>query len=107
MKEGCREVSWNMRLQEVLEQTAEYDMSLMDSEQNQAYQQRLELNRILLEMEEAKQEADEFLKLADAYKAAGEEKGYQAAWAYHKLSMKHYHDLSHYYTKTAAMCANT
>jgi hypothetical protein len=97
-----------MRLQEVLEQTAEYDMSLMDSEQNEAYQQRLELNRILLEMEEAKREAKEYEKLAEEYEAAGEERGSQAAWAYHKLSLQRYHDLSLWYTKKkAAMCGDT
>ncbi|AMA74326.1 MULTISPECIES: hypothetical protein [Aneurinibacillus] len=100
-------MSWNMRMQEVLERTADYDMSLMDAEQNEAYQHRLELNRIKLEMQEAKKEADEFLKLAEAYKAAGEEKGYLAAWSYHKLNLRRYHDLSLYYTKKAAECGNT
>ncbi|MBN6186436.1 hypothetical protein JQN58_05470 [Aneurinibacillus sp. BA2021] len=101
-------MNWNMRLQEVLENTAGYDMSLMDAEQNVAYQHRLVLNRISLEMEEAKKEAKEYEELAETYKAAGEEKGYQAAWSYHKLSLQRYHELSLWYTKEkAAECWNT
>jgi outer membrane protein TolC len=41
----------NLKLQEVLERTAAYDMSLMDAEQNEAYLQRLVMNRIALEAE--------------------------------------------------------
>jgi hypothetical protein len=48
---------WNMRLQEVLERTAEYDMSLMDDEQNRAYAERLLLNRKALEIKKAARSA--------------------------------------------------
>ncbi|ERI06493.1 hypothetical protein HMPREF0083_05335 [Aneurinibacillus aneurinilyticus ATCC 12856] len=101
-------MNWNMRMQEVLERTAGYDMSLMDAEQNEAYQHRLELNRIELELKEAKKEAKEYEELAEAYRAIGEEKGYQAAWSYHKLNLQRYHELSHYLAKKkAAECGNT
>jgi hypothetical protein len=43
----------NLRLQEVLERTAAYDMSLMDEEQNQAYMERLRENRERLEKKKA------------------------------------------------------
>jgi hypothetical protein len=46
-------LDWNMRMQEVLERTAEYDMSLMPAEQNAAYQKRLIENRIRLQKEKA------------------------------------------------------
>jgi hypothetical protein len=46
-------LDWNMRMQEVLERTAEYDMSLMPTEQNAAYQKRLIENRIRLQKEKA------------------------------------------------------
>lgn len=44
-------LDWNLRLQEVLERTALYDMGLMEEEQNTAYQQRLVMNRMVLEAE--------------------------------------------------------
>ncbi len=44
-------MTWNERLQEVLERTAPYDMSFMNDEQKEAYQQRLDLNRIALGMD--------------------------------------------------------
>ncbi|MED4727030.1 hypothetical protein P9597_02550 [Aneurinibacillus migulanus] len=101
-------MNWNMRMQEVLERTAGYDMSLMDTEQNEAYKRRLELNRIELEMKEAKQEAQEFYELAKQYEVANEPKGYDAAWSYHKLSLQRYHELSLWYAKKkAAECGNT
>lgn len=43
----------NLKLQEVLERTADYDMSLMDAKQNEAYLERLMMNRIALEAEKA------------------------------------------------------
>jgi hypothetical protein len=48
---------WNMRLQEVLERTAAYDMSLMDDEQNAAYAERLLQNRKALEIKKAARSA--------------------------------------------------
>lgn len=50
-------MDWNMRLQEVLERTAAYDMSLMDETQNAAYEQRLQANRKALEMKKAARSA--------------------------------------------------
>jgi hypothetical protein len=50
-------LDWNLRLQEVLERTAEYDMSLMDDEQNRAYAERLLLNRKALEIKKAARSA--------------------------------------------------
>ncbi|GED14819.1 hypothetical protein [Aneurinibacillus migulanus] len=44
----------NLNIQEVLERTMLYDMSLMDAEQNEAYLERLVMNRIALEAEKAK-----------------------------------------------------
>lgn len=46
-------LDWNLRVQEVLERTAAYDMSLMDEEQNAAYEDRLWINRQLLDMKKA------------------------------------------------------
>jgi hypothetical protein len=43
----------NLRLQDILERTAVYDMSLMPEEQNKAYQERLWQNRMMLEKKKA------------------------------------------------------
>lgn len=46
-------LNWNVRMQEVLERTAAYDMSLMNEEQNVAYTERLRMNRMMLDMKKA------------------------------------------------------
>lgn len=46
-------LNWNIKMQEVLERTAAYDMSLMDEEQNEAYEERLQVNRMMLDMKKA------------------------------------------------------
>ncbi|BAU29781.1 hypothetical protein DFP93_106160 [Aneurinibacillus soli] len=46
-------LNWNVRMQEVLERTAAYDMSLMNEEQNAAYTERLQMNRMMLDMKKA------------------------------------------------------
>lgn len=59
--------------------------------------------RIFAEMEAAKQDAMEFLVLAEQYEAEGEALASEIAWKAHKLALKQYHDASLFYTKIAAM----
>lgn len=63
--------------------------------------------RVLAEMEEARLDAEEFMKLAERYEEAGDSRGSEIAWLAHKLALRQYHDASIFYKKITVMSGDS